>query len=92
MSAELYKALHLLSWRQKFMSNYQTLEENMLSKNTTTYCILSSIAYGCLLYSFVASVMFSAQVTDALLINGITIAAFFIGLCSSFYYFYFMSH
>jgi hypothetical protein len=96
-SAELYKALKLMTWRSKstVLSSDQGLLEltSHLStgENSLKYNFVMSLLLGCLLFSAVTSLLFLIDVNDARIKWPIAVAFFVIGfVIGVVYFFYFL--
>ncbi len=96
-SAELYKALKLMTWRSKstVLSSDQGLIEltSHLStgKNSLKYNFVMSLLLGCLLFSSVTALLYLIDVHDAKIKWPIAVAFFVIGfIIGLVYYFYFL--
>ncbi len=96
-SAELYKALKLMTWRSKstVLSSDQGLLEltSHLStgENSLKYNFAMSLLLGCLLFSVVTSLLFLIDVNDARIKWPIAVAFFVIGfIIGVVYFFYFL--
>jgi len=96
-SAELYKALKLMTWRSKStaLSSDQGLIEltnhTSTGRNSLKYNFVMSLLLGCLLFSTVTALLYLIDVHDARIKWPISAAFFVIGfIIGLVYFFYFL--
>jgi hypothetical protein len=64
-SAELHSSLQHLNMCNKFIDYSRAIDENMVCQNSIWQCLLNSVLFALLMFTAVASLLYTAQAENA---------------------------